>query len=203
MDVDRNSPPLFALQGLYAPTVFYAFIFFSRQEKSKTTNTAYVYTWTRLLSDECFVSLWNIPHFTLCTSLNKVYEFIALCRDAAESSHSRLCFIEYTKIKKKKKHFLVLAVVVAWYKLLCEEIHKNIIGKCATKFLILKGTKYNWMYLYHVDYYSIYCALYRPKLSTKGEVGYAAPSGSLIIKIMFLRWWWLGFKGLCKLINLW
>lgn len=26
------------------------------------------------------------------------------------------------------------------------------------------------------------------KLRTKGEVGYAAPSGSLIIKIMFLRW---------------
>lgn len=26
------------------------------------------------------------------------------------------------------------------------------------------------------------------KHSTKGEVGYAAPSGTLIIKIMFLRW---------------
>lgn len=56
-DADRNSLPLFALQGLYAPTVFYAFIFLAVGEKSKTTNTAYVYTWICLLSDECFVSL--------------------------------------------------------------------------------------------------------------------------------------------------
>lgn len=77
-DADLTSLPLFALQGLYAPTVFYAFIFLAVGEKSKTTNTAYVYTWICLLSDKCFVSLWNIPHFTLCTSLNKVYELL-LC----------------------------------------------------------------------------------------------------------------------------
>lgn len=69
-DADPTSPPLLALQGLYAPTVFYAFIFLAVGEKSKTTNAAYVYTWKCLL--KCFVSLWNIPHFTLCTSLNKV-----------------------------------------------------------------------------------------------------------------------------------
>lgn len=79
MDADLTSLPLFALQGLYDPTVFYAFIFLAVREKEKNhTNTAYVYTWICLLSDECFVSLWNIPHFTLCTSLNKVYEFIAV-----------------------------------------------------------------------------------------------------------------------------
>lgn len=74
-DADPTSLPLFALQGLYAPTVFYAFIFLAVREKNETTNTTYVYTWICLLSDECFVSLWNIPQFTLCTSLNKVYEF--------------------------------------------------------------------------------------------------------------------------------
>lgn len=72
MDAGPTSLRPLALQGLYAPAVFYAFIFLAVGEKSKTTNTAYVYTWTCLLSDECFVSLWNIPHFTLCTSLNKV-----------------------------------------------------------------------------------------------------------------------------------
>lgn len=57
---------------------FMLFIFLAVREKSETTNTAYVYTWICLLSDECFVSLWNIPHFTLCTSSNKVYELL-LC----------------------------------------------------------------------------------------------------------------------------
>lgn len=83
-DAGPMSFPLFALQGLNAPPVFYAFIFLAVGEKSKPTNTAYVYTWICLFSDKCFVSLWNIPHFTLCTSLNKVYEFIAVYRDAAE-----------------------------------------------------------------------------------------------------------------------
>lgn len=36
---------------------------------------------------------------------------------------------------------------------------------------------------YHVDYYNLFLTK-----STKGEVGYAALSGSLIIKIMILRW---------------
>lgn len=34
-DADLTSLPLLALQGLYAPTVFYAFIFFSRLRKEK------------------------------------------------------------------------------------------------------------------------------------------------------------------------
>lgn len=86
MDTDSTSFPLFALQGLYAPTVFYAFIFLAVGERSKTTNTAHVYTWICLLSDKCFISLWNIPHFTLCTSLNKVYEFDAMYPDAAKAA---------------------------------------------------------------------------------------------------------------------
>ena len=85
-DAGLTPLPLFALKGLYAPTVFYAFIFLAVGGKSRTTNTAYVYTWTCLFSDECFVSLWNIPHFTLCTSLNKVYDFIAVYRDAAQAA---------------------------------------------------------------------------------------------------------------------
>ena len=115
MDAHLTSPPLFALQGLYAPTVFYAFIFLAVGGKSKTTNTAYVYTWICLFSDKCFVSLWNIPHFTLCTSLNKVSEFIAVYRDAAKAGilDSVLRNTHELKKKQKKQHFLVLAVVVA------------------------------------------------------------------------------------------
>lgn len=96
-DAGPTTHPLFALQGLYAPTVFYAFIFFflAVGEMSKTTNTAYVYMWICLLSDKYFVSLWNIPHFTLCTSLNKVYEFIAVYCDAVKAGIVDL-FIKHT-----------------------------------------------------------------------------------------------------------
>lgn len=109
-DADPTSLPLLALQGLYAPTVFYAFIFLAVGEKSKTTNTAYVYTWICLLSDECFCkSLDNIPHFTLCTSLNKVYAFIAMYLDAAKAAIVDSVLLSIHGVK----HFLVLAVVVA------------------------------------------------------------------------------------------
>lgn len=55
--------------------------------------------------------------------------------------------------------------------------------------------------MYHVDLLQhLSCSVLTK--STKGEVGYAALSGRLITKITMLRWWWLGFKGLCKLINL-
>ena len=67
-------------------TLFFYFLFLAVREQSKTTHTlAYVYMWTCLLSDRCFVILWNIPHFTLCTSLNKVYEFIAVYCDAVRA----------------------------------------------------------------------------------------------------------------------
>lgn len=51
--------------------------------------------WICLLSDKYFVSLWNIPHFTLCTSLNKVYEFIAVYCDAVKAGIVDL-FIKHT-----------------------------------------------------------------------------------------------------------
>lgn len=41
--------------------------------------------WICLLSDTCFVSLWYIPYFTLCTPLNKVYEFNAVYCDAVKA----------------------------------------------------------------------------------------------------------------------
>lgn len=111
-DADRTSLPLLALQELYAPTVFYAFIFLAVGEKSNPTNTAYVYMWICLLS-ECFVSLWSIPHFTLCTSLNKVYKFIAVYRGAAKAT-------VLLNTHGVKKHVLVLAVELALYKPLCK-----------------------------------------------------------------------------------
>lgn len=98
------------------------FYFFSRRRKEKTTtNTTYVYTWICLLSDECFVSLWYIPHFTLCTPLNKVYEFIAVYRGAVKAA----VVDSVTEHTWSEKHFLVLPVVVAWYKLFCKETHKK------------------------------------------------------------------------------
>lgn len=136
------------------------FYFFSRRRKEKTTtNTTYVYTWICLLSDECFVSLWYIPHFTLCTPLNKVYEFIAVYRGAVKAA----VVDSVTEHTWSEKHFLVLPVACLWHdtSYSVKKLTKNPNGKitilCATKFLILKGTKYNRMYLYHVDYYSIYC----------------------------------------------
>lgn len=43
-DADPAPPPLLALQGLYAPTVFYAFIFLAVGEKRKKPQTQHMFT---------------------------------------------------------------------------------------------------------------------------------------------------------------
>lgn len=157
---NRLPLPLFTLQGQYAPVVFYSFMFlsFSCQTEERKHERS---TCLHLEASPVRRVFWNIPHFTLCTSLNKVW--INYCVHhwiliQQNQSWMRLCYqthmdvfrcfrfniwsqiyLQRDFLKNKEYTILLLCTLIAWW---------NVPVQYRSQHLLCFGWKYKgWIWV--------------------------------------------------------
>lgn len=94
--------PSLLSQQLYAPTVFLCFLFFSRQRREQNHKHSIC---LHVDMSPLKTSVWSLEHthLTLCTSLNKVYEFITVYHDAGIVDSVLLNTHKFKKKQNNKK----------------------------------------------------------------------------------------------------